>query len=428
MGNPVSMSNDLSRLRVAISRRLLRWAVLNMGLGAVALAVQRGPLLQGLATQSVAWGAVNAVIALAGFWSERRRLARGDTAGPEQGVAREGRALRRLLLLNTGLDVLYIAAGVAAAVFRGATSSLWRGHGLGIILQGAFLFFFDLIHAQAVPSGVPLQPWEAFRGPEHLPFLLEGGRPAALLVHGFPGTPAEMRALGQSLHRAGWTVQGLLLPGFGPALPTVGQCRYEDWLSAIESALHELRQGHAPLLLVGYSMGGALSTTVAARAGVDGLILLAPFVWADPPLQRAFGWLLRPLLPRYFRPFRLFNLSDPQARRFLVNLMPHLDLDDSRVRDELRQVQIPLSLLEQVRKAGQLAIQSAPWLGAPILVCVGTQDQLAGPARVQPLLQRIRPPPTYLQFDVGHDLTNTDGVHWPLLEKAVIEFAQSLSS
>ncbi len=420
------MSNELSLLRATIVRRLSVWAFANIALAALLFALNLGPLWQGLATQAAAWGAVNAAIALGSAWVERRRAARPTAARSSTDPAGEARSLRRLLLLNAALDVVYVIAGIAVAVRLGSTSALWRGQGCGIVLQGAFLLVFDWIHAQAVPLGVPLRPFDAFAGPEHLPFLLEGGRPAALLVHGFPGTPAEMRGLGQSLHRAGWTVQGLLLPGFGPDLPALTQRRYEDWLGAIEDALKNLRRDHSPLLLVGYSMGGALSTTVAVREKVDGLVLLAPFVWQDPPLQRYLGWLLRPFLPQYFRPFRLFNLDDPQARAFLSNLMPQWDLDDLHVQEQLRQVEVPLTLFDQVRQAGQLALENAPRLGVPTLVVVGRRDEVAGVARVQPLLRRIRPAPRYVEVDIAHDLTSPDKAQWRVVESAVTEFAASV--
>lgn len=51
---------------------------------------------------------------------------------------------------------------------------------------------------------------ELFQEKEFEPFKWPGGEPAALLVHGFPGTPAELRSLGKSLHLSGWTVEGLL--------------------------------------------------------------------------------------------------------------------------------------------------------------------------------------------------------------------------
>ncbi|MGV2435662.1 MAG UNVERIFIED_CONTAM: hypothetical protein LVT10_12975 [Anaerolineae bacterium] len=55
--------------------------------------------------------------------------------------------------------------------------------------------------------------FNAFQGQEHLPFTLEGsGKTAALLVHGFPGSAAEMRPIGDILHAQGITARGVLLP------------------------------------------------------------------------------------------------------------------------------------------------------------------------------------------------------------------------
>lgn len=43
------------------------------------------------------------------------------------------------------------------------------------------------------------------------PFLLAGGPVAALLIHGFTGSPSEMRLLGDHLNRYGLTVLAPLL-------------------------------------------------------------------------------------------------------------------------------------------------------------------------------------------------------------------------
>jgi hypothetical protein len=62
-----------------------------------------------------------------------------------------------------------------------------------------------------------------FDGCEHRSFLWKGSDCAALLLHGFPGTPAEMRPLGTVLKNAGWTVQGLMLPGLGADIESLDQ-------------------------------------------------------------------------------------------------------------------------------------------------------------------------------------------------------------
>ena len=82
-----------------------------------------------------------------------------------------------------------------------------------------------------------------FQGEEHRPFLLNGDRGAALLVHGFPGTPAEMRPLATVLNNAGWTTKGILLPGFGAEIETLGGRDPADWVESVRLAASALGDG-----------------------------------------------------------------------------------------------------------------------------------------------------------------------------------------
>ena len=116
-----------------------------------------------------------------------------------------------------------------------------------------------------------------FDGCEHRSFLWQQSGRAALLVHGFPGTPAEMRPLGTVLRDAGWTVHGLMLPGLGADIASLEQRAGRDWSDAVRQALAGLQQHYSPVLLVGYSMGGALAVHAAQQLRPSGLVLLAPF-------------------------------------------------------------------------------------------------------------------------------------------------------
>ena len=82
---------------------------------------------------SGAWALVNAGIAYAGL------------LGPEP----DGGSLRNTLLINAGLDVAYVLGGV---YMLSRPEETWRGAGWGIIVQGAFLLAFDLLHAYLVPA------------------------------------------------------------------------------------------------------------------------------------------------------------------------------------------------------------------------------------------------------------------------------------
>ncbi|MBE0669515.1 MAG: hypothetical protein IH588_02905 [Anaerolineales bacterium] len=65
---------------------------------------------------------------------------------------KEALFIRKVLWVNFGLDVLYILGGFW--VIQSYTELFWQGTGWGIVLQGTFLFFFDLIHALRVPIEV----------------------------------------------------------------------------------------------------------------------------------------------------------------------------------------------------------------------------------------------------------------------------------
>lgn len=133
-----------------LTRRLLSWASASIATG-LSLLLRGRPMQQGVGTQFVGWGVINLLIALLGGRSSRRRAAASDANTPET-TAKEARNIRRLLWVNTGLDVFYILGGWQLARTKGKTDPRWRGQGWGIVIQGAFLFVFDLIHAFLVPD------------------------------------------------------------------------------------------------------------------------------------------------------------------------------------------------------------------------------------------------------------------------------------
>ena len=109
---------------LALGTRLLGWSVLSIGCGLLLLLLPGTSKLQlAFAVQALAWGAIDAVIALAG----RRTAARRPRP-----AAAEAQHLRRLLWLNTALDFVYIAVGLYLAFELGRESEEWRGHGWGV--------------------------------------------------------------------------------------------------------------------------------------------------------------------------------------------------------------------------------------------------------------------------------------------------------
>ncbi|MBN9202048.1 MAG: hypothetical protein ABS61_11595 [Microbacterium sp. SCN 70-18] len=116
-------------------RRLTRWGAASVLIGGV-LAI--APRSRAFGLQTLMWGAIDLGIAV--FTGKRTSLPKKS-------------ALRRILLVNTALDVGYVATGAHLAVrtpaFGGRLSAAdARGHGLAVIIQGAALFVFDLAAAR----------------------------------------------------------------------------------------------------------------------------------------------------------------------------------------------------------------------------------------------------------------------------------------
>ena len=112
------------------------------------------------------------------------------------------------------------------------------------------------------------------------PFFLEGGPIGVLLIHGFTGSPPEMRLVGDYLHQRDFTVSGPLLPGHGTTVEDMNRCRWTDWTGHVEQALADLQAGCETVFVGGLSMGSVLTLYLAAHhPGLPGAILYSPATW-----------------------------------------------------------------------------------------------------------------------------------------------------
>lgn len=140
---PTAVGSDIYEFQSILANRLMGWAGLSVVAGSL-VALRRNPFWRAFGLQTVGWGAVDAAIALAGERGAITKAAEPDSQTP-QVQAEESEKLRKILLLNAGLDVAYVAAGLVMARKRNSRSR--RGTGWAIAVQGAFLLAFDLAHA-----------------------------------------------------------------------------------------------------------------------------------------------------------------------------------------------------------------------------------------------------------------------------------------
>jgi len=385
-----------------LTRRLFLWAVLSFLVGA-GMIILGDPFWRAFGIQALVWGGINGVIAWFGLRRVKKHL--GQPLGL-QSEEQEANKIRKLLWLNNALDVVYVAGGAAAAYFLGGDSAYWSGTGWSVILQGTFLFFFDLWHALRVPEPLQLPHLPLYTHSDHQPFDFEGGKPAAVLVHGFPGTALEMRHLGQSLNEAGWTVRGLLLPGFGSELSSVANYGNDAWVSAVQEECHSLKEkGHHPIVLMGFSFGGAIAMQVAVDNQLDGLVLIAPMTWRERPLVKVFLDFMRALLPVSIQPFRFLPMDKPMLERRFLQYLPEIDLDEPDHVSELHHLRLPLYVIDQLREVGRKGLAAAPNIRIPTLLIQGTRDQVIQPQWSAALKEHIGGDVTFYAVDGPHDLT-----------------------
>jgi hypothetical protein len=136
------LSPELPRYDVLQHQRramiaLLVWSGASLAAGTGMLLAEREPWT-GFGIQNLAWGAIDAVIAGVALGLLPKAIEDAEDA------QRRRLKFRKVLWINTGLDVVWILAGVAMVIWGNETV---RAHGYGVITQGGFLFVFDGINA-----------------------------------------------------------------------------------------------------------------------------------------------------------------------------------------------------------------------------------------------------------------------------------------
>jgi len=183
------------------------------------------------------------------------------------------------------------------------------------------------------------------------PFFFEGSPTGCLLVHGFSGSPPEMRPMGEYLAEKGLTVIGVRLAGHGITPEDMSRTGWRDWVASAEEGLRELQRRCDQVFVAGLSMGGLITLHLAAHHSVAGIVAMsAPAYIAD--------WRFRFMpLAQYFihwvTPNIESDLTDPEAEkrlfsyqvlpiRCIVSLGQLLHL----VRRELSQIQVPALIMQ----------------------------------------------------------------------------------
>lgn len=217
------------------------------------------------------------------------------------------------------------------------------------------------------------------------PFSLGSGSTGVLLIHGFMGTPGELRPLGDVLAQRGYRVYAPLLARHGEAPEAMAGARWHEWYDSAEQAWRDLLGRCERVFVLGFSMGGLLALHLAAQQQIDGVITLAA------ALQLHGGWPLKTLgLARFavpwFYPLRYANFNDPLIRADIQEKAGQIDLNDPAVVDQIRKsVRIPTGAIYELVRLGVRVRRELPSITTPALILQGRRDETVMPISAQQL-------------------------------------------
>ena len=162
---------------------------------------------------------------------------------------------------------------------------------------------------------------------ESKPDIIRGG---ALLIHGLTDSPYSMRAVADVLRERGVYSLALRMPGHGTVPSGLVGATWQDWLAAVRVGVRHVKTNipdGAPLILVGYSNGGALVLKYTLEAlESDGairpakLILLSPMIGVTPAARLAW-WISRLGAVPYFEKANWLDVI-PEYNPFKYNSFP----------------------------------------------------------------------------------------------------------
>jgi carboxylesterase len=191
---------------------------------------------------------------------------------------------------------------------------------------------------------------------------------AALVLHGFSGTPFEVRPIAEGLAARGYAVLAPLLEGHGGTVEDLGRTRWPDWFASAERALERLKAeaGGGPVAVAGFSLGGLLGLRLARLHPEDVAVLAvmsAPLRLQGPEVLAV---RLLAALPRWLR--RGWLGAWPKLRGY--------DVTDERMQRENPGLEaLPIPGVASMLALAELVRRDLPAIRTPALVAHGDRDR-----------------------------------------------------
>jgi carboxylesterase len=191
-------------------------------------------------------------------------------------------------------------------------------------------------------------------------FLLHGGgRSQILLLHGYTGSPYDLRVVGDFLAKHQCHVVAPLLQGHGSKSRLLNNVEYVDWLNQANAVIESFDKTR-PIIIGGLSMGALLAISLAARYQIKALLLFSP----------ALSLTLLAKLTIMSADFGLINKN-----AFLPKLSGGSDIMDPEAKQKTPAYkEMPVGGLLQFNKLRLMAKKSLIDVACPVFMAFGKHD------------------------------------------------------
>jgi uncharacterized membrane protein len=137
--------HSMEKLKKAQAKVLAVWAAINLLSGGVLTFITEGQLSY-FHAMNASWGIINTGVAAFLYYHHNHVFDHAQTLLQQMDHQRHA---EKMILFNIGLDITFMVAGIALyqhALAAGILyTELWKGFGISVMVQGAFLLMQDSI-------------------------------------------------------------------------------------------------------------------------------------------------------------------------------------------------------------------------------------------------------------------------------------------
>ena len=273
----------------------------------------------------------------------------------------------------------------------------------------------------------------------NVPFMIgpEEAEIACLLIHGFSGTPTEMRSLGDALAEQGIRIYGVLVAGHNGDPEEFVVSGRKTWLASVEEGLAQLAS-YKTVFVAGLSMGGVLALNLAIRHSerLTGVIAMSTPTRLESSIKTRLVPLARYFI-KWFYPLKALNFNNPKVQVEILKqaqsrnaTITTIDFDNPQVVNYIKTlVRIPVPAIAELFALIHQTRRMLSKLRIPLLIIQSKRDQTVKPECAEELYQLTTSTPSKsLHWLAESDHVITTGVEREEVYQLVLSFIKMTSS